>query len=237
MQPQIITPDIGRHNAAFEEAAKRIDKSSVWKKLDTIAIFPNDVTISTKVVASWMNLVTPPNNKYFRLFAVGMEIGEAYSKTIEMILAHPDFSTWKYLLTIEADNIPPSDGIIKLLDAMENHPEFACIGGLYWTKGEGGVPQIWGDPKDPLVNYRPQVPVTGKIVECCGTGMGFNIWRIDMFKDQKLRKPWFRTLAGKEGVSTQDLYFWTDARKYGYRCAVDCSVLVGHYDVTNDMTW
>lgn len=59
-----------------------------------------------------------------------------------------------------------------------------------------------------------------------------------MFKDPKLRRPWFRTVASKEeGVGTQDLYFWVDAKKYGYRCAVDCDVLVGHYDVGMDIVW
>jgi len=66
--------------------------------------------------------------------------------------------------------------------------------------------------------------------------MGFNVWRIKMFRDERLKKPWFRTLNGKDGtgVGTQDLVFWQDARKYGYRCAVDCSVKVGHYDMKGD---
>jgi hypothetical protein len=113
------------------------------------------------------------------------------------------------------------------------------LGGLYWTKGEGGVPQIWGDPRDPVLNFRPQVPVPGELVECCGTGMGFNLWRMSMFKDDRLRRPWFRTLTGIEGtgVGTQDLYFWGDARKCGYRCAVDCGVLVGHLDTSTGDVW
>ncbi len=128
---------------------------------------------------------------------------------------------------------------MKLVEQMENHPEYACIGGLYFTKGEGGVAQIWGDPKDSL-NFRPQPPdPNGGLVECQGTGMGFNLWRMSVFKDNKLRKPWFKTLNGKDGtgVGTQDLFFWGDARKYGYRCAVDCSVRVGHYDVSTDVIW
>jgi hypothetical protein len=64
--------------------------------------------------------------------------------------------------------------------------------------------------------------------------MGFNLWRLSMFKDSRLAKPWFRTVKGKDGVGTQDLTFWSDARKYGYRCAVDCSVLVGHYDMRGE---
>ena len=55
--------------------------------------------------------------------------------------------------------------------------------------------------------------------------------RLSMFRDERLRKPWFKTVAGADGVGTQDLYFWNDARKYGYRCAIDCDVLVGHYDL------
>lgn len=233
MKPQIIAPDYGAHNQAIDESIKRIKEGSFWKKLDCIMLVPAGGEIPTKVIASWMNLMNPPNNKFFRMFCVGMEVGEAFSTAIENILAHPELSKYKYIVTLEHDNIPPPDGLIKLLDQMENHPEFAGIGGLYWTKGPGGQPQIWGDPRDPELNYRPQPPVADKLVECCGTGMGFNVFRLDMFKDERLRRPWFKTLK-EGGVMTQDLYFWSDARKYGYRCAVDCSVKVGHYDYKGD---
>jgi hypothetical protein len=120
---------------------------------------------------------------------------------------------------------------------MEANPRFACIGGLYYTKGHGGQPQIWGDPKDPVLNFRPQLPdINGGLVECNGTGMGFNLWRMSLFKDKKLRKPWFVTQK-HDGVATQDLYFWTDAKKHGYRCAIDCSVKVGHLDTSTGIVW
>ena len=158
--------------------------------------------------------------------------------TIEQVLAHPDLKDWEYLLTVEVDNAPPSDGVIKLLERMDAHPELACIGGLYFTKFEGGVAQIWGDPKDPQVNFRPLPPdPNGGLVECCGTGMGFNIWRMKMFHDKRLKRPLFRTVSGKDGYGTQDLVFWQDARKYGYRCAIDCSVRVGHYDLAGGVMW
>ena len=108
---------------------------------------------------------------------------------------------------------------------------------MYFTKGEGGVAQIWGDPKDPIVNFRPQLPdPNGGLVECCGTGMGFNLWRLKMFRDKKLRRPWFVTQK-KDGVATQDLYAWSDFRKHGYRCAIACDVKVGHYDLASDTMW
>jgi len=235
MKPQLV--EAGRHNADLAKSTARIIEGASWKKQRTVMLIPAGAMIPTKVYLSHCSLIFPPNQAAHRMAALGMEVGEAFSNAIEQIIADPNIGQWEYLLTIEHDNIPPVDGLLKLIKRMEAHPEFSCIGGLYWTKGEGGVPQIWGDPNDPVLNFRPQPPVPGQLVECCGTGMGFNLWRMSMFKDSRLRKPWFKTVAGAEGVGTQDLYFWADARKYGYRCAIDCDVLVGHYDVNADITW
>jgi hypothetical protein len=235
----LIVQDFGgEHNRDLAKTSARLIKGSSWKKQRIVVILPAADMMSSKVALTHWNLIFPPNNGVVRILAQGMEVGHAYSEAIQGVLDHPDLSQWEYILTLESDNTPPQDGIIKLLEKMEAHPEFACVGGLYFTKGEGGCAQIWGDPKDPVLNFRPQIPdVNGGLVECCGTGMGFNLWRISMFKDERLRKPWFKTLAGAEGVGTQDLYFWGDARKYGYRCAIDCSVRVGHYDINTDTNW
>ena len=240
MKPQIVMDGFGmhgRHNDDLEKTRTRLIKGATWKKQRIVVILPAGAMMPAKAALAHWNLAFPPNQPVVRILAQGMEVGDAYSTTIENILAHPELSTWEYILTIESDNLPPQDGVVRLIEAMEAHPEYSCIGGLYFTKGPGGCAQIWGDPKDPQLNFRPQVPIAGKIVECCGTGMGFNLWRMSMFKDKNLRKPLFKTMAGKEGVGTQDLYFWGDARKLGYRCAVDCGTLVGHYSVDDDIVW
>jgi hypothetical protein len=232
MKPQIITAGAGGfHNERLPESSKRIQEGGSWKKQRVVVILPAAATIPTKVALSHWSLIFPPNQAVHRMLALGQEVGEAYSNCIDEIL-RSQIHDWEYLLTIEADNCPPPDGVVRLIEQMERNPQFACIGGLYWCKGPGGCPHIWGDPTDPVINFRPQVPRAGELVECVGTSMGFNLWRLEMFKDTRLRRPWFKTLNGREGqgVGTQDLYFWGDARKYGYRCAVDCSVLVGHYD-------
>ena len=235
--PQVVTLGPGQHNTDLSTQAQRILEGGSWKRQRIIVLVPAAKTIASKVYLSHCSLIFPPNNAVYRMLCLGMEVGEAYSAAIDQIVAHPDLSQWEYILTVEHDNVPPQDGVIKLLESMEAHPEYACIGGLYWTKGEGGVPQIWGDPEDPVLNFRPQVPQPNTLQECCGTGMGFNLWRLSMFKDAKLRKPWFKTIAGQEGVGTQDLYFWGDVRKHGYRCAIDTRVLVGHYDQEADIIW
>lgn len=239
LNPQIVSSyDEGKHNAHIHDTIARLELEGAYKDLSTIILIPALGTVPTKAVASWLNLYSPPNQKIVRMFAMGMEVGEAYSKTIEQILAHPELSKFKYLLCLEHDNVPPPDGLCRLLAQMEAHPQYAAIGGLYFTKGVSGVAQVWGDPADPALNFRPQKPVPDKLIECNGTGMGFTVFRLAMFKDEKLRKPWFKTTADSDqGCYTQDLYAWTDFKKHGYRCAIDCGVKVGHYDVNADVCW
>ncbi|MDH4172174.1 MAG: hypothetical protein OEW90_00915 [Betaproteobacteria bacterium] len=227
-KPQIIMQDFGgEHSANLAATRSRLIKGASWKRQRVVVVVPMSEAIPAKVMLSYWNLAFAPNNGVAKIVTLGEEVGIAYSSAVEAVLAHPELKNWEFMLTLEHDNAPPPDGLINLIAQMEAHPEFACIGGLYFTKGPQGVAQIWGDPKIPQ-NYMPQIP-TGGLQECCGTGMGFSLFRMKMFKDGRLRKPWFVTQR-HGGVATQDLYFWSDARKYGYRCAVDCSVRVGHYD-------
>lgn len=240
MKPQIIGAyDGGVHNTDLKVSDARLDKDAVYRDLSTVIIVPAREQVPTKAVAAWWNLLTPPNQKVCKLFAAGMEVGAAYENTIQAVLAHPELGTWKYLLTLEHDNIPPSDGLVRLLKTAEANPEFDVVSGLYWTKGAGGVAQCWGNPDEHPINFKPQKPrLDGGLLEVNGTGMGFTLFRISMFKDKRLRRPWFKSAMSKEeGVFTQDLYFALDARKHGHRFAVDCSVKVGHYDVAADTIW
>lgn len=239
MTAQTISNDFaGRHNADLAQSTVRVLQGGTWKKQRIVVLIPAADMIPAKVYLSHLGLIFPPNQPVVRLLCLGDEVGVAYSNAIESVLADPNLSQWEFVLTLEHDNMPPGDGVLKLIERMEAHPEFGCIGGLYWTKGEGGMPQCWGDVNDPILNFRPQPPpAAGDYGEYCGTGMGFNLWRMTMLKDPKLPRPLFKTKASKDGVGTQDLSFWAEARKHGYRCAVDAAVLVGHYDKDQDMVW
>jgi len=239
--PTIISSyDPGIHNLNIKDTVSRLDKDLSWKDLSTIQITPcGGKGIHPRVVAAWESMIIPPNNRFVRLTTIDCEVGEAYSRCIEAILANPDLSTWKYILTREHDNAMPPDGFIMLARAMEEHPEFSAISGGYFTKGPGGCFQGWGNPNEMPMNFRPQLPRTdGGLLEVNGTGMGFCLFRLEMFKDQRLRRPWFKTVAdSKLGVGTQDLHFATDARKHGYRFAVHCGCRVGHHDSATDIMW
>lgn len=238
MNPQIIVENLqGFHNAS-PETQDRLFRGKTYKDLSTICIVPSRGMIPAKVTQCWMGMMPAMNQKFTRLFMIGMEVGEAYTNAIDFILANPELSKWKYVLTLEEDNLPPPDGLLKL---YENIDDFAAIGGLYWTKGEGGQPMIYGDPTDREFNFRPQMPVK-EIQECNGLGMGFTLFKMDIFKDSRVEKPWFKTLQefdpakGARGY-TQDLYFFEKICKLGYKVACDTRVKVGHYDIEMDVVW
>lgn len=243
--PQILMEDYGRHNANWEATRKRLELEGQHEDHSTIIILPGFAQIPMRVAMGLWGLMMPANQRVFRMATLNMEVGAAYSSCIEQILAHPELSKWKYILTIEHDNIPEPDGLLKLYQSIEGKIDgniYDCVSGVYFTKGEGGVAQIWGDPNVHPRNFQPQVPIPDKIVPCNGTGMGFALWRVDMFKDPSLRKPWFKTeqsyVPGEGAKSfTQDLYFWDDATGKGKKCAVDCRVRVGHLDVETGVLW
>lgn len=228
----------GIHNDHIEAANERLKRGKQYRDLSTVIVVPTRGVIPARVVESWMGLMTPMNNACYRMFVSGMEVGDAYNAAVETILAHPQLAKFKYLLTLEEDNIPPPDGLLRLYESID---DFAAVGGLYWTKGEGGQPMIYGDPKAPLA-FQPQVPHPDRVQECNGLGMGFTLFRMELFRDKRIPKPWFKTVqewlpGGGAAQGTQDLYFFGNARKAGYRVASDNRVKVGHYDLTSDILW
>jgi hypothetical protein len=78
------------------------------------------------------------------------------------------------------------------------------------------------------------------VQEANGLGQGFNLFKLSMFKE--LPKPWFKTLQEynpNTGVRcyTQDLYFYENASKYGYKFACDTRIKVGHLDKQSGIVW
>jgi glycosyltransferase involved in cell wall biosynthesis len=243
IKPQIVIENYeGHHNKDIEKSRDRLIQGNTYKDLSTIIVVPTRGVIPAKVVQNWLGMMTPMNQKVIRIFIIGMEVGEAYNNAIEMILNHPDLSKWKYIMTLEEDNMVPPDGLLKLYEAINTPPGYDVIGALYWTKGEGGQPMIYGNIKDIPKNFIPQVPIPDTIQECNGLGMGCNLFRLEMFKDPKLQRPFFKTLQEhRPGVGTrvytQDLRFFEDAGRLGYRFAVDNRIKVGHYDYERDIVW
>jgi hypothetical protein len=230
--PQIILGHevAGFHNSSGD-AADRLKKSRSYQDLSTVCVIPTRGLIQARVVETWMGLIPPMNQKFSRVMVKGMEVGDAYNAAVELILDHPVLSTWRYVLTLEEDNLPPPDGLLKLYESIG---DYDVVGGLYWTKGEGGQPMIYGKPEG-ILNFIPQVPEAETVQECNGLGMGFNLFRLDLFRDEKLPRPWFKTVQDWDTTKgaelfTQDLWFYKNLKATGRRVACDTRVKVGHID-------
>ena len=244
MKPQIIMPDVGAHNRNLEASRTRLLKGQSYRDLSTVCVIPlhpGRDGIHPRVVQAFMNLMSPMNQKFTRIFLSGMEVGDAYTSAVETILANPDLSKWKYMLTLEDDNAPPADGLLKLYESIEQGP-YDAVGGLYWTKGEMGQPMIYGNPTIMPRNFIPQVPMPGIVQPCNGLGMGFTLFRLSIFKDPKFTKPWFKTvqevLPGQGARAyTQDLFAFSKMADLGYKVASDNRVLVGHFDAASGIVW
>jgi hypothetical protein len=238
-QPQILMPDLsGFHNNNDKYTRDRIQQSKSYQDLSTICIVPCVGAIPPKVVQSWRGMMTPMNQKFTMLMVENMEVGEAYSSTIDMILQHPELSKWKYILTLETDNCPPPDGLLKL---YENMDKYDAIGGLYFTKGHLGQPMCYGRYDEFPVNFIPFMPQVDSLQPCRGLGMGFTLFSMKMFKDKNIPKPLFKTVQeynqGNSRAYTQDLSFFENAGKLGYKFCCDSRVKIGHYDFSADFMW
>jgi len=217
---------------------------STYKDSSTVIVIPTRGMIPVQVTQAWLSLISPMNQKRAWLVASGDEVGHAYNNMISNILANPELRTWKYVLTLEDDNLPPPDAHIRLLETIE-WGGYDAVSGLYFTKGDQNMPMAYGDPDEykrtGVLDFRPrdvrEAVQAGQVMRVCGIAMGCALWRMEMFRE--IAPPWFVTMAdivpGK-GVQcyTQDLsacsrWILEKAKRF----AVDTRVRVGHLDVSS----
>jgi len=220
----------GKNNAP--ERYQEWNRLGLYRNLATVLVCPTRGTCFTRVAFSWMNLMGGFNAPLAKMCIEGYEVGEAYNQALIQILSNPQLAKFQYLLTLEEDNTVSPDSLIKLYQSIE---KFDVVSALYWLKGPDGCPQIWGDPKEPFT-YVPQPVGTERLQECNGTGMGFTLFRMDMFRNPGFEfGKWFKTQSEGGIATTQDLYFARKAKELGYKFAVDTHCKVGHVDAEGNI--
>jgi hypothetical protein len=214
---------------------------STFKDCSTIIVVPTRGSIHHLVVQAWQSMCAPMNQKRAFLFAAGHEVGEAYNALVQNILNDKHLSKWKYLMTMEDDNLPPPDAHVRLLETIQ---QTGCDGvsGLYFTKGDVNMPMAYGNPDEfrrtGELDFKPMdvraAVQLGAAMEVNGIAMGCSLYRMDLFRE--IPEPWFETVSdwwpehGARGY-TQDLKFAEKAKRRGKKFYVDCRVKVGHLDV------
>lgn len=222
-------------------------RGTTYRDVSTVVLVPTRGMIHNRCANAIHTMIAPMNAKRALLYCEGDEVGHAYNRMIRWVLDHPDLSKWRYVLTVEDDNLPPPDAHVRLIESIEAGP-FDGVGALYFTKGEGGMPMCYGDPveyaRTGVLDFRPRdirsAVQHGQVVECNGIAMGCTLYRMELFRE--LEAPWFVTVAdvvpgGGAAAMTQDLYFCERARRKGKRFATDCRVRVGHMDTSTGIVW
>lgn len=237
---QLTSPGLG-----FERVHTIV--GSTYEDNSTVIVVPlRDRRVHWRVAWSWLNLIHPMNQPMTIFPVVSDEVGVAYTKAIQMILDHPTFSKFRYVMTMESDNIQPPDAHVRLLESIRLG--FDAVSGIYFTKGDVGMPMAYGDPDSYLrtgeIDFRPRNMVAalkhGHVVPVNGIAMGCSLYRMGLFRE--IESPWFVTVSdhvpGKGAIGmTQDLFFCRRAVAAGKKFAVDARVRVGHIDVKTDIVY
>lgn len=241
-EPMVPVGEAAKHMEAPGLGFERVGvlPGSTYQDSSTVIVIPTRGMIHHRVVQAWQSLIAPMNQKRAILFAAGHEVGRAYDETLRAILASPELSKWKYVMTLEDDNLPPPDAHIRLLETIERW-KFDAVSGIYFTKGDVNMPMAYGSPDEykatGQLDFRPrdvrEALAAGQVMPVNGIAMGCALWRLEMFK--QLQAPWFVTVSdltpqGPQGF-TQDLWFCQSAVRAGKTFAVDLRVRVGHLDV------
>lgn len=229
----IVEMPEGRHNNP--ERYQKWTDLGLYRNLSTVWVTPTRGVVGARVAFNWMNIMGGFNSQLAKICVEAMEVGKAYNDAIVQILSSPVLGKFQYLLTVEEDNMAPPNALLYLYESIQHYD---AVGGLYWTKGEDGVPMIWGDPEKPET-YVPQPPKKDTVQPTNGLGMGFTLFRLDMFRNPGFQfGQWFKTGGDKENeMMTQDLYFFRNATRLGYKFACDTRCKVGHYDHNTGIVW
>lgn len=217
---------------------------TTYQDNSTIVIIPTRGMVHQRFAQGLLNMIAPMNQKRAVVWASGHEVGKAYEAVIEFIKSNPELSTWKYIMTVEDDNLVPPDAHIRLLESIEAG-KYDAVGGIYFTKGDLNMPMAYGDPaeyfKTGVLEFRPRdlrsaLLSKQRIVEVNGLAMGCTLYRMELFK--QFPPPYFVTVAdlveGKGACAfTQDLYACERFKRAGKRFAVDLNVKVGHLDINS----
>lgn len=220
---------------------------STYKDASTVVIIPTRGTINYRVVQAWQSMLAPMNQRKAVLFCAGDEVGHAYNRMITDILANPELAKWKYVLTLEDDNLIPADAHIRLIESIEAGG-YDAVSGIYFTKGDYNMPMAYGDPDEyartGVLDFRPRdirsALERGTVMPVNGIAMGCALWRIDLFRE--IAAPWFVTVSDiipdkGPAAYTQDLHFCEKAVRVGKRFAVDFRVKVGHLDINTGLVY
>jgi 2-polyprenyl-3-methyl-5-hydroxy-6-metoxy-1,4-benzoquinol methylase len=129
-----------------------------------------------------------------------------------------------YIMFIDSDMILPPKAIDNLIDMNVD-----IASGLYFSKGKPFLPvaRIYQDDK----HFYLEDFEFDRILEVDGVGLGCCLIKSEIFK--KIKYPWFKfnwsEWKGQIGQLAEDLYFFDEAKKLGYKVYLNTGITCNHF--------
>lgn len=130
-----------------------------------------------------------------------------------------------YLWWIDDDMTPPVDTLQRLMERMDANPEYAMVGALCYKKSEPYGPCAFISSNTAQeANWISREPE--RLQEVSVTGFACLLGRIEAFKAVDEATGHHPFLYHRN--CGEDAFFLREARKLGYRVAVDTGLICGH---------
>lgn len=159
---------------------------------------------------------------------IGKPIAEARNELMQGAIA----DNCDFLLFLGDDVLLPSNTLHQLLQRMWDDPSVHLVTGMYWTKTWPSQPYIWrGIQRGPYLDWKH-----GEYFEVDYAGCDCLLIRLSP-EMKALGPDWFSTDWTWEAepevlnlLATEDFYFFTKARKAGFKLWCDTNVQCLHED-------
>ena len=187
---------------------------------------PTFENIKPECFKSIFGLTNPENYNLFFDYVKGYDCARARNEIVKLAIKYG----FDYVLMIDSDVSVPKDTAVKLLECESD----IALGWYYKkrTKTDQTVIYDFGkDYTDKNMIYGETLLKANISFEIKGGGLGIALVNVNVFK--KMQYPYFKyVLYDNDTVLSEDLYFCTEARKYGMNIKCNPNVKGNHiYEV------
>lgn len=160
---------------------------------------------------------------------VGKPIAIARNELMEQAIA----SNCDFIFFLGDDVLAPPDTITRMLQRMWDNSDIHIVTGMYWTKTWPTQPYIWrGQQRGPYMDWKH-----GEFIEIDYAGVDCTMIRLTS-EMKALGPDWFSVdwtwedgpQEGMLSLNTEDFYFYTKARKAGFKLWCDTNIQCIHED-------
>ena len=188
---------------------------------------PTFENIKPQCFKSIFGLTNPQNYNLFFDYVKGYDCARARNEIVNLAIKYG----FDYVLMIDSDVSVPKDTVVKLLECESD----IALGWYYKKRTKTDQTVIYDFGKD----YTEKNMIYGETLckvndpfDIKGGGLGIALVNVNVFK--KMTYPYFKYIIyDNDTVLSEDLYFCTEARKYGMNIKCNPNVKGKHiYEVS-----